>query len=78
MPGESIELNFTIMVDRSTVTSLNMGHDRIDDIIILHLENGKDMFVSISGAYQVTCFGVSLTLLARLSQPIRSIQGVRT
>ena len=39
-------LNITIHVDEHTTAQLNSGTDAIDDILVLHLEGGKDFFVS--------------------------------
>jgi len=33
-------------VNRSTAPRLNSGKDRLDDILVLHLQGGKDLFVS--------------------------------
>ena len=77
VPGEKVEISFTMQVDRTTVTKLNLGEERIEDILILHLENGKDMFVTVSGEYNVTCFGMPLELLFRLPKPVRQMSWVR-
>ena len=47
-----------------------MGKDAVDDVLILHLENGKDYFVSVSGTYTPTCFGMALEVLNKLEQPV--------
>lgn len=33
-------------VDKATVSSLNSGQDKLEDILVLHLHGGKDFFVS--------------------------------
>ena len=35
-----------VYVDKETAAALNSGEDKIDDILVLHLEGGKDFFVS--------------------------------
>ncbi len=74
--GEKLKINLTALVDDSCVTGLNTGDDKIEDILILHIENGKDHFISVSGNYIVTCFGVPLDTLVRLSAPVRSLGNV--
>lgn len=43
----------------------------MEDILIMHLEYGKDFFISVSGSYIRTCFGNSLEWLSRLDRPTR-------
>jgi phosphatidylinositol-bisphosphatase len=65
-----------VLVDNSTVTDLNSGEDKIEDIIILHLEHGKDYFISLSGRYVPTCFGTNLETLTKLGGPVRAKKNV--
>ncbi|KAG8144500.1 hypothetical protein E2320_013004 [Naja naja] len=55
------------------VTLLNSGEDKIEEILVLHLDRGKDYFLTISGNYLVSCFGTSLEALCRMRQPIREV-----
>ncbi|KAF9397951.1 hypothetical protein BGX21_008329 [Mortierella sp. AD011] len=71
MPGESAKIHLTVMVDNESAPLLNTGKEKMDDILILHLEHGKDYFISVSGSYIRTCFGNSLEWLSRLDRPIR-------
>eukprot|EP00038_Savillea_parva_P030608 m.78922 g.78922 ORF g.78922 m.78922 type:complete len:749 (+) comp9257_c0_seq2:202-2448(+) len=59
-PGESAELVFHAKVDYRTVGPLNRGEMHVDDIVVLHLENGKDIFVSIMGKWESSFMGTSL------------------
>ena len=40
----SVELE--LYVNKSTAVELNSGRDNLDDILVLHLQGGKDLFVS--------------------------------
>lgn len=40
------------------------------DILVLHVENGRDIFITIFGEYKSSCFGVSLDTLMKLNKPI--------
>ncbi|KAF9432576.1 hypothetical protein BGZ76_010600 [Entomortierella beljakovae] len=71
MPGDSAKIHLTVMVDNESAPMLNTGKEKLDDILILHLEHGKDYFISVSGSYIRTCFGNSLEWLAKLDRPIR-------
>jgi phosphatidylinositol-bisphosphatase len=72
LPGEEQRIELTMCVDHRTAPMLNMQPSKLEDIVILHLENGKDYFVSVSGSYIPTCFGIPLDVLVHLKQPIRS------
>lgn len=48
---------------------------RLDDTLILHLENGKDFFIAIVGSFDKTCFAFSLERLVRLRSPVRFDDG---
>uniref|UniRef100_A0A8C9RP27 phosphoinositide 5-phosphatase n=1 Tax=Scleropages formosus TaxID=113540 RepID=A0A8C9RP27_SCLFO len=43
------------------------------NILVLHLDRGKDYFITISGNYLPSCFGTSLEALCRMKKPIREI-----
>jgi hypothetical protein len=69
--GESAKIYLTVMVNNESAPLLNTGRETMEDILILHLEHGKDYFISVSGSYIRTCFGNSLEWLSRLDRPIR-------
>ena len=46
--GETEYFNMVVTVDCYTAPSLAVDRDKIDDILVLHLEGGKDFFVSFS------------------------------
>ncbi|KAG0338106.1 hypothetical protein BG000_004551 [Podila horticola] len=71
MPGEKAQIHITVMVDNESASVLNTGREKMEDILIMHLEYGKDFFISVSGSYIRTCFGNSLEWLSRLDRPIR-------
>ncbi|KAI8876144.1 DNase I-like protein [Backusella circina FSU 941] len=71
-PGEKVILRFELTVDPTNATALNMGEESLEDVLILHLENSRDFFISINGTYQRTCFGLPLETLADISVPISS------
>ncbi|CAH2314850.1 inositol polyphosphate 5-phosphatase OCRL-1 isoform X2 [Pelobates cultripes] len=72
-PDETVDINLDVYVSKDSVTMLNSGEDKIEDILVLHLDRGKDYFITISGSYLVSCFGTSLEALCRIKRPIREI-----
>ncbi|KAJ3017593.1 hypothetical protein HKX48_003458 [Thoreauomyces humboldtii] len=71
MPGDTLKVNVTILVDSQTAPSLNAMSDTLDDILILHTENGKDHFLSVSGTWLPSCFGTKLEALCKFIRPVR-------
>ncbi|KAJ3161478.1 hypothetical protein HDU86_007260 [Geranomyces michiganensis] len=71
LPGDQLKINITILVDNATVSALNSTADTLDDILILHTENGKDHFLSVSGNWLPSCFGTKLEALCKFTRPVR-------
>lgn len=40
------------------------------DILVLHVDNGHDIFVSVIGEYKPSCIGFNMETLCKLEQPI--------
>ncbi|CAB1325578.1 unnamed protein product, partial [Coregonus sp. 'balchen'] len=57
----------------SAMSPIFYREDAIEDILVLHLDRGKDYFITISGNYLPSCFGTSLETLCRMKKPIREI-----
>ncbi|XP_060783682.1 inositol polyphosphate 5-phosphatase OCRL [Neoarius graeffei] len=72
-PNETMEISLEVYVSKDSVTLLNSGEDKIEDILVLHLDRGKDYFITVSGNYLPSCFGTSLEALCRMKKPIREI-----
>lgn len=70
---ETMEISLEVYVSKDSVTMLNSGEDKIEDILVLHLDRGKDYFITVSGNYLHSCFGTSLESLCRMKKPIREI-----
>ena len=41
-------VEFTVLVDEDSAPSLTTGEELLEDILVLHLEKGKDFFISVS------------------------------
>lgn len=73
MPGDMIEVKVRAYIDKNTAAAFNAGKDTVDDILILHLENGKDYYITVSGSYRPSCFGASIEGLVRMHEPIHEM-----
>ncbi|KAI9524030.1 Type II inositol 1,4,5-trisphosphate 5-phosphatase, partial [Dissostichus eleginoides] len=71
--GGTVDIDFEVFVNRSTAPELNSGQEQIEDILVLHLERGKDYFISISGNYLPSCYGSSINSLCQLKEPIQDM-----
>lgn len=70
-PGATVELQLTVNCDAATAAVLNRGEGKLDEVLILHLENGKDYFISINGTFVPTFLCRSLEDLVRTPAPVR-------
>ncbi|XP_014679357.1 PREDICTED: inositol polyphosphate 5-phosphatase OCRL-1-like [Priapulus caudatus] len=73
MPGEKRDVKLEVYVKAAMAARLNAGDDRIDDILVLHLHGGKDIFVTVGGRYVPSCFGASLQALCSMPTPLREV-----
>lgn len=74
MPGEVCELVFELRVDERSAPKLNTCQDKLYDILVLHLENGKDIFITTQGDYMRSCFGASINALVHIKTPFSEVQ----
>jgi hypothetical protein len=69
-PEETVEIRLSIWVDGGqdgAACLLTTGDGRkLDAILVLRVEEGNDIFCSVTGTYQPSFFGLPLTLLAAL------------
>lgn len=72
-PGEKCDVDLEVLVDKRIAYKLNAGQDKIYDILVLHLEGGKDLFITVAGYYEPSSFGSSLEALVRISEPVLEV-----
>jgi len=72
LPGEEITFELTLYIDKHSVKKLNEKNGNIDEILILHLENSKDYFISIIGQYKLSFLGFSYEQLVYMKKPVRN------
>ncbi|RPB27755.1 hypothetical protein L211DRAFT_890837 [Terfezia boudieri ATCC MYA-4762] len=56
------------MSDVVLLQRLNKGDEELEDILVLHVENGKDTFIPVSGQLMQSCFGRSLQELVSIPE----------
>ncbi|XP_038077860.1 inositol polyphosphate 5-phosphatase OCRL-like [Patiria miniata] len=66
MPADTMELSLTVQVDKNTAAALNSGEDTLEDILVFHLDNGKDYYITVSGNYTPSSFGASIEALVQM------------
>uniref|UniRef100_A0A671WVL9 phosphoinositide 5-phosphatase n=1 Tax=Sparus aurata TaxID=8175 RepID=A0A671WVL9_SPAAU len=71
--GGSVEIELEVFVNRSTAPDLNSGKEQIEDILVLHLERGKDYFIPVTGNYLPSCYGTSIHSLCHMREPIQDM-----
>ncbi|XP_044142990.1 type II inositol 1,4,5-trisphosphate 5-phosphatase isoform X2 [Bufo gargarizans] len=72
-PGSEVEIELELFVNNQTAALLNSGEENLEDILILHLDRGKDFFLSVTGDYLHSCFGSSIQMLCNMREPIRDM-----
>uniref|UniRef100_A0A8C9EUL2 phosphoinositide 5-phosphatase n=1 Tax=Pavo cristatus TaxID=9049 RepID=A0A8C9EUL2_PAVCR len=73
LPGSEITIELELFVNKSTATRLNSGEEKLEDILVLHLDRGKDYFLSVTGNYLPSCFGSPIHTLCYMREPIQDM-----
>ncbi|KAJ8669739.1 hypothetical protein QAD02_000998 [Eretmocerus hayati] len=73
MPGQKCDIKLEVCVDKRSAWKFNCGDDKLYDILVLHLVNGKDIFITVTGTYERSCFGCSMEALVHIPVPIREV-----
>ena len=73
LPGQSIELELTVCLNKSFSDLLQDGYDILDDVLRLHIENGMDYFIHVKADQKPTCFGMNLSKLVCCKEHISQI-----
>ena len=73
MPGYKHFVEIEVLVDAASAGPLTKGADALDEILILHLENGRDIFLTVGGSYRPSCFGCDLWTLCHSMRPVKDL-----
>ncbi|XP_068125127.1 type II inositol 1,4,5-trisphosphate 5-phosphatase isoform X2 [Hyperolius riggenbachi] len=72
-PGSEAQIELELFVNNQAAAQLNSGEEKLEDILILHLDRGKDFFLSVTGNYLHSCFGSSIQALCYMREHIRDM-----
>lgn len=68
-PGETTTVDIDAQVSTiSFLRALNDGHAKLEDVLVLRVEDGRDHFIPIHATWQPTCFGRSIDELIRVPE----------
>ena len=77
LTGNSLSIRIDIFIDEKAVAKLtrklkdaSAGMKIPLDILVLHVENGRDIFITIFGEYQPSIFGFKMETLMKLTKPL--------
>lgn len=69
LPGEVANIDVTAHVRNiEHVRLLNLRKVKLEEILVLHVDNGRDHFISVAGHWLPTCFGCSVDELTRMPE----------
>lgn len=69
LPGEVANVDVTVHVRCiEHVRLLNLKKVKLEDILVLHVDHGRDHFISVCGNWLPTCFGCSVDELTRMPE----------
>ncbi|KAJ5947885.1 hypothetical protein N7466_000900 [Penicillium verhagenii] len=77
LPGEVANVDVTAHVRIiEHVRLLNLKKVKLEEILVLHVDSGRDHFISVTGHWLPTCFGCSVDELTRMPEEgARSLEG---
>lgn len=75
--GDSLSIRIDILIDAKAASKMlaklkdaKAGVKIPLDILVLHVKNGRDIFITIFGEYKSSCFGLPLETLMKLNKPV--------
>lgn len=57
--GEKCDIKLEVYVDKKSACKMNSGQDQLYDILVLHLEGGKDIFITVTGIFRINKYIIS-------------------
>ena len=78
-PGDATNVELTLLIsDSKLVQQLNEGQQKLDDVLVLRIQNGRDYFLPLRGVWLQSTFGRSIDKLIRIPEGgIRKLQHQR-
>lgn len=77
--GDSLSIRIKLLIDTSAAWRMHRKQRESVtkvplDILVLHVDNGRDIFITIFGEYKPSCFGFSVETLIRLPRPVHELE----
>jgi len=47
--GEKCDITLEVLIDKKSAYKMISGQDKLYDILVLHLDGGKDIFITVTG-----------------------------
>ncbi|KAI9818421.1 MAG: hypothetical protein M1827_000480 [Pycnora praestabilis] len=78
-PGDAVNVTMHLRItDIEQVRSLNEGREKIEDVLVLRVSNGRDHFLPVRGTWMQSSFGRSIDKLIRIPEGgVRKLQHQR-
>ena len=77
-PGEVVNISVTLLVDTvQQVLDLNDGSEILDDVLVLRVDGGRDVFIPISATWLHSSYGTTLKELVRIPEASGGYRGYR-
>ncbi|KAI8321878.1 DNase I-like protein [Martensiomyces pterosporus] len=73
LPGGQVDIVFSILVDERVSAPLSTHTEELNDILILHLNRGRDYFIQVQGEYRPSVYGMSMDILVHCKEAVRSM-----
>lgn len=78
-PGETCSIIITLFIDKvDLVRGLNGGTEKLVDVLVLRVDNGRDVFLPLGGEWVQSGFGRRLSELVRVPEGTGGIRGWTT
>ncbi|KAG4067686.1 hypothetical protein HA402_005458 [Bradysia odoriphaga] len=76
--GDSLSVRLKLFIDQHTAWRMHRKQKESGtkvplDILVLHVDNGRDIFITMIGEYKPSCFGFSVETLIRLNNPVHEL-----
>jgi hypothetical protein len=73
--GVQCVIDLQALVDKESAWTLNAAStSKLNDLLVLHLRNGRDYFVTAAADYVPSCYGQSIERLMQSQTPIQHVQ----
>jgi len=77
-PGEVVNISITLLVSTvKQVLDLNNKREVLDDVLVLRVDGGRDVFIPISAKWLYSSYGTTLKELVKIPEDVGGFRGYR-